>query len=178
MKSFQLLRFVGFISLIFIGCWKHATPETYLIPEGYQGNILIVFDQPFGQNEEIIGGRRVYHIDSNGILITKFKNEDGFIDQQFYYQLKNGLRKKIEIDKLIFTQDTTVKKTKSLDKNYDSVLVRSFGISGLYGGSVDFKNQVSYTQSTIASEKFMRTSAPDFLNTKQWNIIKLKIESK
>jgi hypothetical protein len=52
--------------------------EIYLVPEGYQGAVFIVFNQHDGVNKKYEKGKRVYEIPSNGILKTKFELNKGW----------------------------------------------------------------------------------------------------
>ncbi len=170
MKSPNIKIFFVPILFLLTGCFDNATPETYIIPDGYQGRILIVYDQAKGRDEEFIGNRRVYRIDSNGMLVTKFKSEDGIIDEEYYYQEADGLKKRIGIDSSIFWHDT-LKVREYKTKNYNTILIRSFGVSGGYGSGSDFPHKVDYSESTIATEKFMDSFKLSNYANKQWGLI-------
>jgi hypothetical protein len=47
-------------------------PEVYLLPDGYVGPVLIVYDQPTGEPRKYEAGARVYEIPENGMLLTQF----------------------------------------------------------------------------------------------------------
>ena len=85
MTTQNIKTFIPFLIFIVSGCFDMKTPETYLIPDGYQGTITIVFEQEKGQDEEFEGNRRLYRVDTNGILITKFKSEDGTLNEEYFY---------------------------------------------------------------------------------------------
>ena len=167
-RKFKIL--LPFLLLIFTSCFNTKTPETYLIPDGYQGKITVVYEQDKGRDEEFEGDRRLYRIDTNGILITKFKSEDGTINEDYYYIKSDGARKKISIDSSMFWRDSS--KIKSyLVRNYDSTLIRYFGVAGRYGGGTDFPKQIPYSQSIIGNGRFMDTTDLVDFDKKQWLLI-------
>jgi hypothetical protein len=49
-----------------------ADPEIHLIPEGYTGEVTIVFNAPDGAPFDVEDGARLYRIPSSGILFTQF----------------------------------------------------------------------------------------------------------
>lgn len=64
--------------------------EIIIIPEGYVGYIVIIYNQKNGAPEKYDNEHRVYEITSNGILKTQFAPQYGFSQlQQFYYQGEN-----------------------------------------------------------------------------------------
>ena len=86
-----------------ISSCQRAEPETYLIPSEFKGKVQIIFNQnaipvkykneygrdtiytpQLGNPIKYESGRRVYEIPSNGILLTQFKNNDGFIDRKYF----------------------------------------------------------------------------------------------
>lgn len=58
--------------------------ETYLIPQDFRGKGVIYFEESCGTDVEYENGRRIYRIPDDGILITKFTSESGWIDDEFY----------------------------------------------------------------------------------------------
>ena len=94
--------------------WKiynTTEPETFLIPENYRGQVFIMFNEKCGNEIKYEEDRRVYEIPNDGILMTKFEDEQGFINQEFYLVDKNGKRKKIEqLDVRDFNEEWTTEK--------------------------------------------------------------------
>jgi hypothetical protein len=91
-----LLPFIIIPACIFF--WKQINtiePEIFLIPNSYKGKVRIIFNQNCGEPKKYEGERRVFKIPNDGILLTQFKDEQGFINQSFYV-LENGRRKRIE----------------------------------------------------------------------------------
>lgn len=80
------------LSVLFSACQRRGEDVVYLMPENFQGNVLIIFDQKNGVDSSYEGGKRVYKIDTTGVLRTKFNKNYGK-HQSFFYQLdKNNTR--------------------------------------------------------------------------------------
>ncbi len=75
---FKKLTSILFI-LFFASCVKKAEPELHIINEGYQGYVIIIFNDPNGHEMKYKDGFRVYEIPPDGILRTKFKSQAGWI---------------------------------------------------------------------------------------------------
>ena len=97
-------------------CYQKAEPETYLIPSFYTGKVNILFNQnsiPVKYTNEYnkdtiytsqIGApikyenvRRIYEKPYTGILLTQYKESDGFIDRQYYSVESEGKRTPLSI---------------------------------------------------------------------------------
>lgn len=87
---------------VFSSCLKKAEKETYLIPNTFRGNIIIVFD-PQNSNENFQKDKRVYPIDSTGIFVSNLEKTSGLINVDFYFTLPNGDKNKIEY--ILFPED-------------------------------------------------------------------------
>ena len=62
-----------------------AEPETFLIPQDFRGEIVVFYDEPCGKLPVHRNGRRVYEISSDGVIITQFKKNDGYLDRNFCF---------------------------------------------------------------------------------------------
>jgi hypothetical protein len=58
--------------------WDRAEPELHLIPDGFEGPVLIVFNDPNGTQPEYEGKSRLYEIPPSGVLRTQFPPNDGW----------------------------------------------------------------------------------------------------
>lgn len=67
-----------------------AEAETFLIPNNYRGEIVVFYDEPCGEEPLIEKGRRIYHLSTEGVLITKFKKNRGYLDRKFYLTTDDG----------------------------------------------------------------------------------------
>jgi hypothetical protein len=141
--KFKLLT-IG-LPLAFVGYSFYnsfTTPERYLIPEDYRGSVIVIFNQKDGQKKEYEGKRRLYRIPSTGVLFTQFKDEQGWINQDYYLVSPNGQRKKLRVlDTRDFNEEwTLVKNPKEPPK--DSLAVFNPGTMGTMGNSSDPESKV------------------------------------
>ena len=68
-----LFPFVAWVGIA-AGAWALAPREqatTFLIPEGFEGTIMLVENEPCGPLPEYENGRRLYRVPDNGLLITR-----------------------------------------------------------------------------------------------------------
>ena len=141
------------------GC-RHPEPETYFIPKGMIGRVNIIFDQLKGESPKYENGRRVYRVPANGILLTKFKAEDGYINHQYFFTNQNGSKKLLKIFQYEHNKDGTIKWIIS-----DSSEVGIFldGTTGVYGnGNIKFQEFIVSNFSTLDS--FYKTKYRDDFN--------------
>jgi hypothetical protein len=62
-------------ALVLLGCTqcrRHKEPVLFLLPPGFVGNVVVVYDQPHGQSPEYRAGTRVYRIPAGGVLYSRF----------------------------------------------------------------------------------------------------------
>jgi hypothetical protein len=120
-RLFPILFFIVGI-LVFWPIWnwsQKAEPETFLIPQEFSGKVHILFNEPCGREIEYENGRRLFKIPNNGILTTKFKDQYGIIDQEYYLINENGERSLLpKIDVGAFNEEwSTVKNPNEPSKN-------------------------------------------------------------
>ncbi len=73
------------VTVFFFSYYIHkAEPETFLIPNDLRGEIVVFYDEPCGQSPVYRDGRRVYEISPDGVLITQFRKNRGYLDQKFF----------------------------------------------------------------------------------------------
>jgi hypothetical protein len=114
---------------------RRPEKETFLIPEGYKGNVVVIFNQPDGEKPEYENGRRIYRIPHSGILFTQLKDEEGMIDQQYYYVSPNGERRKLGVlDVRDFNEAWTTEKNLH-EPPRDSLAVFNPGTMGTMGNA-------------------------------------------
>jgi hypothetical protein len=103
--------FLTILILIFLfGCSNSSTNTITLIPEGYRGPVKISLCDGKGKDEKFENGQRVYEIDSNGLLTTKFKAEFGWQFNKYYY-VKKDKRQEIRFinfydEDIVFDKDS------------------------------------------------------------------------
>ena len=135
-----LLWYPGLIAFMYLAS-SHMTPQTFLIPLNFRGQITLIYNEPCGQRIQKINGRMVYKIPDNGVMILVNKLETGIIDQEYYFVDSKG--NKLEKLKMLIQQDfnedyTLEKNKKEPPRNKVGVLLLGTG-----GGSTQ-KNQ-NYT---------------------------------
>lgn len=64
--------------------WDRAEPEVHLIPAGYTGPVLIIYDS-LGAPVERQGEARLYRIPMSGILRTQFPPNEGWGRPDYFY---------------------------------------------------------------------------------------------
>ena len=63
-----------------------------MLPRGFVGPVLIIFNQPDGEPREYKDGKRVYRIPSSGVLRTQFPTPpSGVVPAHFHYALNDSL---------------------------------------------------------------------------------------
>lgn len=142
--KFSCIYFIAIINFLSsISCAKKSEPETYLIPEGFTGKVNIIFNQKDGNSVKYQEGRRIYEIPGDGILLTQFTTNDGFINREYYYKNEDGILKRLKT----FNDDTI---TVSDNRNKNEVGIFLDGISGVYGNSGEPSSLV-YQEFLVAS---------------------------
>ncbi len=88
----MLFRFI-ISSILLISCIseKDSEPEKYIIPDNYTGIIVLICNQSEGNPKKYEEERRVYEIDSLGVLVTQFdcnhgRHKDTRENIKFHYQ--------------------------------------------------------------------------------------------
>lgn len=131
------LFLISSILILFISC-SSKVKETFLIPSGFKGRINVVFNQPNAKPIKVEGGRRIYEIPSDGILVTSSKLETGILDQEYYYIDNKRNKKKITITEIGGNVTTDIS-------------VCKYGIAGVYGNS-DEENPLEFIESIIGNK--------------------------
>lgn len=130
--------------------------ETYLIPEGYKGTVLVIFNQPDGEKPEYEDGRRIYRIPQTGILFTQLKDEQGLIDQEYFYISPNGQRRKLGVlDTRDFNEEWTTEKNPH-EPPRDSLAIFNPGTMGTMGNSDD-KNSKVFLELSVGTYNDIKT---------------------
>ena len=74
---------INSLTINMIGCYIITSCSTkiidvvYILPDNYQGNVCIIFNQPTGRASEYAGKTRIYRIPVNGLLRTQFESNHG-----------------------------------------------------------------------------------------------------
>ncbi len=171
MKSVTGLLLALLMSVV-VGCADRAEPETFLIAKGYRGKINVIFNQPKGQVEKYENGRRLYEIPANGILLTRFRDDYGLIDQQYFYVDPSGKREALkELDVRRFNEEWT--RTKNpVEPSRDEPGVFFAGRVGIYGNSDDPKS-LRFREFYVSTYRELRTYDHKYENEFLDRIMKL-----
>ncbi|MCE9673154.1 hypothetical protein LY474_35640 [Myxococcus stipitatus] len=96
------LKGVAVFMWLALGACNNATPEVHLIPAGYQGPVVIIFNMPEGQ--PVDSRERIYRIGPDGVLAVQAPPNQGVLtskELRFYYEYKDGTRERIPIGKAL-----------------------------------------------------------------------------
>ena len=92
--NFKSMGYLFAIMLQLTSCTNDVEGEIHLIPKGYEGPVIIAFDEQNGMPEKYENGSRVYEIPNDGVLRTQFKpQKEGYIPMEnlkYYYYDSNG----------------------------------------------------------------------------------------
>ncbi len=96
-KSLVTLISIGLmpLTLLTLSMLSRPEPEVFLIPENFRGRFVIYYQEPCGQKTLYETGKRIYEIPQDGVLITNFKENKGFMDHRFYLVNEKGDRTRI-----------------------------------------------------------------------------------
>lgn len=115
---------------ILSSCNKKAEPETYLIPKGFTGRVNIILNQKEGSSVKYEGGRRIYEIPTDGILLTQFAVNDGILDRKYCYIDSAGNKAELPI----YQDENKSEGTKHpIVKDNTNIGIFLDGTSGQYG---------------------------------------------
>lgn len=82
MKKYILTSFFG---LLFNSCNIKGYDEIYLIPKGYVGEVIIVFNQKGKTKVEIKDDIVIYTIPNDGILLTEYTENGSYVNDIYFY---------------------------------------------------------------------------------------------
>ena len=127
----------GFLALMYFGA-KRMTPETFLIPQDFRGQITLVYNEPCGETIPKVDGKLIYKIPNNGVMILTNELETGLTDQEFFFVNSQG--KKIEKLEALIQQNYNEDYT--LEKNNNEPPRNKVGVFHLgTGGGSSLKNE-------------------------------------
>ena len=144
--------------LVVSSCFFFRYPRDgiYLIPKGYTGDVIILFNQPDGVVPEVENGLYVYKIPENGILKVKIKGRTGIVNKSYYYVDKNNEMQKIEYLRITGDIDPSGRPKDKFDGaiNQDEYENGIFVMNAGGLGSFDTKSgRVQFTTFTVGHPK-------------------------
>ncbi len=85
------------LPLTWVSCNDPGLETIYLIPRGFTGVVVIIFDQHDGVPAETEAGKQVYRIPLNGVLRTQMKPTYRMKGREYFYVDIDGSRSRIPI---------------------------------------------------------------------------------
>ncbi len=123
-----------FILLFFYSCTHSVTRAIYLIPDNFEGNVILVYNQPTGKKDSIADHAVIYKVPNSGILILQgeqyvqdmammkfYYSSLGKINKEICYH--NSLDSKKECPGLIWRNYSASFQKTLKDKRYDYVVI-------------------------------------------------------
>lgn len=62
----------------------------FILPVGFEGQVMIIENMPCGQQKKIISGREQLFIPQNGILLYQGELKNGYVNHKYYRLKSNG----------------------------------------------------------------------------------------
>ena len=125
---------------LFLLAYNYSEPKVFLIPEGYEGAIRIVYEEKCGTTPIDEKGHKILSFPSNGILILNSKF-DGRINNEYYFVNSRGVKTKIN---------------QSFDSKNDAKrfpVVQVLG-AGTMDDGISFSDFYIYNKDTSYNEKY------------------------
>jgi hypothetical protein len=85
-----------FLVFSLISC-NNYEKEIYLLPEHFHGRVNVVFNQKNGEKRVYENGDRIYKIPKDGVLVTQFEKQEGYMNTQYYFIDANNIRTPLRI---------------------------------------------------------------------------------
>ena len=126
-----MIKKIGYCILFLLtinSCAQQGEDSIRLIPEGYQGVVLIIFNQEDGEPKEYQDGKRIYRIPENGILKSQFEPNYGIQKHQYFYVNSEG--EKTEIPFVLVNNKEVIKEItpNNIYAYFEKAMGKSFGI--------------------------------------------------
>ena len=86
------------VLLCITSCEEEKAKTIYLIPDGFEGEVVIVYAVSNSNSAKLENGARVVEIGTSGKVKSKHKTSVGVADDSYYMVSSNGARKKILFD--------------------------------------------------------------------------------
>lgn len=154
--SFAIFFFT-FLAVV-LSCKPKLTDGIYLIPKGYVGEVIILYNQPDGETPNIENGLYVYNIPENGVLKVNVKSIKGTVDHRYFY-----LNSKGEMERLEYLYPSGREKDKSRyerpssdnisGEEYESKIFVTAFESGNFGRFNSTSKPISYRSFLVGTPK-------------------------
>jgi len=110
-----LFCFFSFSCSLMLSALSESRDGIYLIPKGYTGEVIILFDRPDGVVPEVEDGLSVYKIPANGVLKIQNKGFTGIVNLHYFYIGGDGQREQIETLRITGDRDINGKPKDKFD---------------------------------------------------------------
>ena len=115
--------FASLFAILLCGSSTHSVKsEIYLIPEGFEGRVNVIFRKRTKITARYENAKRVYIIPSDGILVSDYEFQEGMINREFFILDSRGQRAPL----LVFDGKNPVN---------DELRIFNNGTLGVYGNS-------------------------------------------
>lgn len=90
MRIKKILIIVGAVIAFLISVWfllmsKRATDEIYVLPDGYEGPVIVLMEREDGESKKYDrNGNRLYEVPGSGVLKTQFEFQEGYRRIQYF----------------------------------------------------------------------------------------------
>ena len=78
--------------------WGRAQLETYFVPSGFEGPVLVIYDQASAPALPIVNGGRRLDIPASGVLVTSSSRSEGWKDPAIYLIGRDGAQTPVATD--------------------------------------------------------------------------------
>jgi uncharacterized protein DUF6843 len=92
MKSTRVIGAAIATSVVGLFLWLQPGSETFLVPQGYSGPVVVFYAHPQGVRAEGRWGARVYRIPSSGLLLLKDSVPGGHPVMEWAFVAPDGTR--------------------------------------------------------------------------------------
>ena len=89
------LIYLGFVGLFLSSCMMGVN-EVFLIPDGYEGPVIVRFNEVAGIPIEMENGKRIFKVPQSGILKSEENLQKGYRDIEYFYIDGSGNTTEIE----------------------------------------------------------------------------------
>jgi len=124
-----LLILISTILLCSCSYW-HSPSLIYLIPEGYEGMVVISWDQKDGEPEAKEGDYELYKIPANGFLSTQMKARNMSPEDEKYFTYNSAKGSRVELEMI---DPGNYVDTASITKSNQLYKLGSLSVSDNYG---------------------------------------------
>lgn len=137
------LAFIGSAAALSLG----STTEKFLIPEGYKGDVYVIYNTPGGVPEQRTRREIIYVIPSDGVLSVREPMTYNFTKSEYFYQHPDGT-----LEKIRNYWPTTIPKTpENLSDD------RDFGVYFPRTGNYSDGCFIQYQQFYVGTKAFLLT---------------------